>query len=110
MTVKLAKMGIEKIKPHMVVGEKQDVPPAWALLNSNESAYGPSPHARAAAIAAVSSFERYLENPDKTLAPAIARYFGLDPNKITIGYGSDDLLARLARAYLGPNTELVHSA
>ena len=110
MTVKLAKMGIEKIKPHMVVGEKQDVPPAWALLNSNESAYGPSPHARAAAIAAVSSFERYLENPDKTLAPAIARYCGLDPNKITIGYGSDDLLARLARAYLGPNTELVRSA
>lgn len=110
MAVERDKLGIEKIKPHMVIGEKQDVPPAWALLNSNESAYGPSARAREAAIAAVSSLGRYLENPDKILAPAIADYFGLDAKRITIGQGSDDLLARLARAYLGANTELVRSA
>jgi histidinol-phosphate aminotransferase len=110
MAVAWAKPGIEKIKPHMVTGDQQDVPPVWALLNSNESGHGPSPRARAAAIAAVSGLERYLENPDQILAPAIACYFGLDARRITIGQGSDDLLARLARAYLGPNTELVRSA
>ncbi|EEE36016.1 histidinol-phosphate aminotransferase (Imidazole acetol-phosphate transaminase) [Rhodobacteraceae bacterium KLH11] len=84
--------------------------PAAILLNSNESVYGPSPHARMAARAAISSIERYLENPDRILVPAIAGHFGLNEDWITTGQGSDDLLARLARAYLGPGTELVRSA
>jgi len=110
MALARAKAGIEKIKPHMVGGATESVPPSAILLNSNESCFGASPHARAAAAAAVSSVERYLENPDHILAPAIAKQFGLDPTRITAGQGSDDLLARLARAYLGPGTELIRSA
>ncbi len=110
MVVARAKPGIEKIKAHMIVGTNHAVPPVSVLLNSNESVYGPSPLARLAAVAATSSLERYLENPDRILAPAIGDHFGLKADRITIGQGSDDLLARLARAYLGPNTELVRSA
>ncbi len=110
MTLTRAKAGIEKIKPHMVGGVSEDVPPPAALLNSNENVFGPSPNARAAACAAISSVERYMENPDNILAPAIAAHFGLDAARITTGQGSDDLLARLARAYLGPGTELIRSA
>ena len=79
-------------------------------LNSNENAYGPCAHALAAARAVVISLERYLENPGRILASALAERFGLDARRIAIGPGSDDLLARLARAYLGPGTELVRSA
>ena len=86
------------------------VSPATILLNSNESVFGPSAHARAAARAAINGIERYLEFPDLVLAPAIANHFQLDQERITVGQGSDDLLARLARAYLGPETELVRSA
>ena len=110
MAVARAKPGIERIKAHMIGGAEQAVPPATILVNSNESVFGPSAHARAAAGAAVSSIERYMENPDKLLAPAIATHFGLNADRITIGQGSDDLLARLARAYLGPNTELLRTA
>ena len=110
MAVARAKAGIEHIKPHMIGGPAAAVPPAAVLLNSNESVFGPSPLAREAARAAVSGFERYLENPDSVLAPAIAGCFGLDAARITTGQGSDDLLARLARAYLGPGTELIRSA
>ncbi|WP_406645553.1 histidinol-phosphate transaminase [Aliisedimentitalea scapharcae] len=110
MAVARAKPGIERIKAHMIGGADQAVPPAAVLVNSNESVFGPSPLARAAACAAVSDLERYLENPDRLLAPAIGAHFGLDARRITIGQGSDDLLARLARAYLGPNTELVRTA
>ncbi len=109
MAVSRAKDGISKIKPHMIKGKEEAVPPASYLLNSNESVFGPSPNARDAALAATSSLERYLENPDSLLVPEIARHFGLDEAKITVGQGSDDLLARLARAYLGPGTELVRS-
>ncbi len=110
MTIVLAKSGIENIKPHMVGAPIEAGQPATVLLNSNESVFGPSPNARAAARAAMSDIERYLENPDRVLAPAIARHFDLDESWITTGQGSDDLLARLARAYLGPGTELIRSA
>ncbi|WP_298854127.1 histidinol-phosphate transaminase [uncultured Ruegeria sp.] len=110
MAIARAKSGIDRIKPHMVGGASVDVPPPAILLNSNESVFGPSPAARAAARAAISNIERYVENPDRILAPAIAAQFGLDAARITTGQGSDDLLARLARAYLGPGTELIRSA
>ncbi|MCV2866368.1 aminotransferase class I/II-fold pyridoxal phosphate-dependent enzyme [Defluviimonas sp. WL0075] len=93
----------------MIGAADTTISPAAIHLNSNESVYGPSPHAAAAARAAVAGIERYLEDPDAALAPAIARRFGLQADLITIGQGSDDLLARLARAYLGPGTELMRS-
>lgn len=110
MAVPRAKTAIDKIRPHMIGSADTSVSPVAIHLNSNESVYGPSPHAAAAARAALVGIERYLENPDAALAPAIARRFGLQADRITIGQGSDDLLARLARAYLGPGTELIRSA
>jgi len=110
MAATRAKAGIDRIRPHMIANADQVALPTAILLNSNESAYGPSPQAAAAARAAITGLERYLDNPDHTLAPAIAKRFGLQENRITTGQGSDDLLARLARAYLGPGTELIRSA
>ncbi|MBE1285221.1 MAG: aminotransferase class I/II-fold pyridoxal phosphate-dependent enzyme [Rhodobacteraceae bacterium] len=110
MGVTLAKSGIDRIRPHMLVAESSDPKPPWALLHSNESVFGPSPLAREAARASVSDIERYLEFPDHILAPAIGECFNLDANRIITGQGSDDLLARLARAYLGPGDQLIRSA
>ncbi len=103
------KQGIHNIKPHMLSAGDDDYPPASILLNSNESAFGPGPAAIEAATAAVSGIERYLENPTALLAPALAKRHGLDPRRIAIGNGSDDLLARLARIYLEPGSEMIRS-
>jgi histidinol-phosphate aminotransferase len=105
-----ANKGIERIKLHMVDGASLPAPPTAIALNSNESVFGPGPYARAAARAAVNGIERYLEFPDTLLTPVIANRFGLAEDRITVGQGSDDLLARLARTYLGPETELLRSA
>ncbi len=94
----------------MVGPARNAVPPASILLNNNENAYGPSPHAIAAARAATATMERYIEDIDLTLAPAIAAQFDLPVDRITTGQGSDDLLARLARGYLGRGDELIRSA
>ena len=110
MAVTIAKQGIKKIKPHMIGGTRHAAPPISIQLNSNESVYGPSPHAITAARAAASALERYVENVDTILAPAIAERFGLQAELITTGQGSDDLLARLARGYLGSGDELIRSA
>ena len=44
------------------------------------------------------------------MVPVLAGRYGLDPQRIAIGCGSDDLLVRLCRAYLEPGTELIRSA
>ena len=84
-------------------------PPVSIALDSNESAFGPSPYAIQDAIAATTRLERYVENQDRILVPGLAEHYGLDPERIAIGCGSDDLLARLSRAYLEPGSELVRS-
>ncbi len=102
--------GLERIKAHMVAPPVQSPGQELLALHSNESAYGPSPRAAEAARQAVTGIERYFEFPDRLMAPAIAARFGLDPERIICGQGSDDLLARVARAYLGPGETLLRSA
>ena len=109
MTVEPAHPGVRKIKAYMTEAEDDGLPAPDLLLNSNESVFGPSPQAIAAARDAAAKMERYSENVDAILAPEIAAFFGLDASKITVGNGSDDLLARLARIYLGPGTEMLRS-
>jgi len=110
MAVPRAHLGIENIKPHMVGAGSHPTPPTSILLNSNESAFGPSPHAIAAARTAASSMERYVEDVDSILAPAIAEQYGLRERQITCGQGSDDLLQRLTRGYLSAGEALLRSA
>lgn len=106
----MANPGIDRIKPHMVLPDASTRKTDPILLNSNESAYGPSPAARAAAQSAVDAIERYIEAPGRFLIPALAARYRLDPERIAIGFGSDDLIARLARAYLAPGDELIRTA
>ncbi len=109
MTLQPARPGIRKIRAYMTEAEDDGLPAPDLLLNSNESVFGPSPKAIEAAREATGHLERYTENIDGTLAPEIASFFGVDAAKITVGNGSDDLLARLARIYLGPGTEMLRS-
>src|SRR5215204_2893061 len=101
--------GLLNIKSHMVAAAASDGRPVAIELSSNESAYGPGTAAVEAGRAAMSGAERYSEDAPLQLAAAIGLRFALAPDRIVVGYGSDDLLARLARAYLSPGTELVRS-
>ena len=104
-----AKSGIALIKTHMVATTSDASSNFTISLDSNENAFGPSPKAIAAAAAATDHLERYLENPANILVPAIASTYGLETERLAIGFGSDDLLARIARAYLQPGTTLLRS-
>ena len=109
MTGLRPKAGIQQIKPHMLPNAGAGLPPPRIRLNSNESVFGPSPAAIEAARTASCGLQRYLENPGALLTPALARHHELDADRIAIGNGSDDLLARLARIYLQPGTEMIRS-
>lgn len=74
-------------------------------LSSNETPLGPSPKAVEAFTQAGNALERYPDGQASALRHAIARRFGLNPNRIVCGAGSDELINLIAHAYLGPGDE-----
>ncbi len=78
-------------------------------LSSNEGAFGVPPGAQAAFAALQDGLHRYPDGGSTALRQAIGRYFGLDPERIVCGAGSDDLIAQLCLAYGGPGTEIIMS-
>jgi histidinol-phosphate aminotransferase len=78
-------------------------------LSSNETPLGPSPRAVAAYTACADHLEDYPDGSATKLREAIGRAFGLDPERIVCGAGSDDLLHLLAHAYLADGDEAIHT-
>jgi histidinol-phosphate aminotransferase len=78
-------------------------------LSSNETPLGPSPKALAAYKAAADHLEDYPDGSASDLREAIGRVFGLDPERIVCGSGSDDLLHLLANAYLVDGDEAIYT-
>jgi histidinol-phosphate aminotransferase len=79
-------------------------------LSSNEGAFGPPPAAIAAMGDAAANMHRYPDGGMVLLRTAIGKAFGLNPDQIVCGNGSDDLLSLLIQSYGGPGTELIMSA
>jgi histidinol-phosphate aminotransferase len=73
-------------------------------LSSNETPLGPSPKA-AEAVAGFNHLELYPDGSATKLREAIAAKYGLDPNRIVCGSGSDELLSLITNAYVGPGDE-----
>jgi histidinol-phosphate aminotransferase len=78
-------------------------------LSSNETPLGPSPQAVAAYRAAGAHLQDYPDGASIALREAIGRAFGLDPERIVCGAGSDDLLNLIADAYLRDGDEAIHT-
>lgn len=78
-------------------------------LASNEGALGPSPRAVDAYAAVAAEIHRYPDGGSTRLREALARHHGLDPSRIVVGAGSDEIIALIVRAYAGPGDEVVYS-
>jgi histidinol-phosphate aminotransferase len=78
-------------------------------LSSNETPLGPSPKAIVAYRAVSEQLQDYPDGSASDLREAIGCVFGLDPDRIVCGAGSDDLLNLLARAYLSDGDEAIHT-
>ena len=109
MTAPTPQPGILSIRPY-VGGRGGGVGSRVFKLSSNESALGPSPTARDAFVKAAESLEVYPDGGQHVLKDAIAERYGLSPDRLVCGNGSDEILSYLAQAYLGPGDEAVHSA
>ena len=78
-------------------------------LSSNETPLGPSPEAVKAFREAGEKLELYPDGAASALREAIAARYGLNPQRIVCGAGSDELLNLLAQAYIGPGDEAIHT-
>jgi histidinol-phosphate aminotransferase len=79
-------------------------------LSSNETPLGPSPHAIEAYRVAAGHLQDYPDGASSNLREAIGRVYGIDPERIVCGAGSDELLQLLARIYLADGDEAIHTA
>ncbi len=78
-------------------------------LAANETPLGTSPAAAAAFLASRDGLEIYPDASAPELREAIGAAHGILPSRIVCGNGSDELLAMVARAYLGPGDEAIHT-
>jgi len=78
-------------------------------LSSNEGAFGPPPAARAAIARVAGEAHRYPDGGSVELRRAIGARFGLDPERIVCGTGSDELIQHLCLIYGGAGTEVIAS-
>jgi histidinol-phosphate aminotransferase len=93
------------------VGGESNIPGVNRVikLSSNEGAFGPPPAAQAAFARVAAELHRYPDGGSTELRRAIGARFGLDPEKIVCGTGSDELIQHLCLIYGGPGTEIIAS-
>ena len=110
MSSPVPKPGILDIAPYTPGKSGAGVAGRVFKLSANETPLGPSPKAIAAYKAAADHLEDYPEGSSRILREAIGRTYGLDPDRIICGAGSDEILNFLAHTYLGPGDEAIHTA
>ena len=71
-------------------------------LASNENPLGPSPMAKAAVAGLLDELARYPDGGGFELRGALAERHGVEPETVTLGNGSNDVLDLIARTFLAP--------
>jgi len=72
-------------------------------LNTNENPYPPSPRVLEALRAALDASVRLYPDPEATaLRARVAQVYGIRPDHVLVGNGSDELIALLLRAVIDP--------
>ncbi len=89
--------------------ERQSGRPIKLRLGANESAFGPSPRAKAAMRAIADQIAWYADPESYVLRAALARHHHINIEQIVVGSGIDDLLGLAVRAFLEPGEAAVTS-
>ncbi len=84
-------------------------PDSIVKLASNENPLGMPESARQALLGAVGELERYPDSNGFALKGAIAGRYGVRPEQVTLGNGSNDLLELAVRAFVTPGDGVVYS-
>ena len=78
-------------------------------LSSNENPLGPVPAALDAVAAAARDMHRYPSTDHAALRTAIGEVWGVEPDRVICGVGSDEVLQFVTQAFAGPGDEIIHT-
>ena len=93
---------------HAYVPGEQPRDRSYVKLNTNENAYAPSPRVLEAIARATTDDLRLYPDPVATeLKRKAASVYGLSPDSVLAGNGSDELLTMILRACVGPGDRVV---
>ena len=109
MSAPAPRPGIMDIRPYVGGESALEGVSRVIKLSSNEGALGPSPKAMAALAELGPESHRYPDGGATRMRAALAAHYGLDPDRIVCGAGSDELLGLLCRSYVGPGDEVLQS-
>ena len=99
---------LSALQPYTPGEQPQDM--QYIKLNTNESPFPPAPGVMKAIGEAEASKLYLYSDPDcKALTEAIAKRFGLQPEQVTVGNGSDEVLWFALRAFCDEQTPLAYS-
>jgi len=111
---KLAQPGVRDLKPYIPGKPVSELQRELGLdkvvkLASNENPLGPSPIVKQAVSEAIDEQARYPDASGFALKQILAKKHHVDPNQITLGNGSNDVLVFLAQAFLTSEHNAVFS-
>lgn len=104
-------LSIERYQPGKPIQEVQREYGLTTIIKlaSNENPWGPSPKVVRAITDGLSGISRYPEGTCHNLRLALSRRWGISPQKIIFGNGSNELLVMIGMAFLGKGDEVVYS-
>lgn len=110
----LANAGIRGLSPYQAGKPIEELQRELGLdhivkLASNENPLGPSQRVLEACAQAAHNLTLYPDSNGFELKHALSDRFGIAPEQITLGNGSNDLLDLIARVFLAPGTSSVFS-
>ena len=76
-------------------------------LSANESALGPSPRAIKEFNKVAKNLKRYPDSDGTFLRNILAKKFKLDPKRIILGSGSDQIFELICKSFLNKNDEVI---
>ncbi|MBD3648384.1 MAG: aminotransferase class I/II-fold pyridoxal phosphate-dependent enzyme, partial [Pseudomonadales bacterium] len=112
--IELASAGIRELKPYQPGKPIEELQREMGLtdvvkLASNENPLGASPHVKESIEHAIADIARYPDGSAFLLKNRLSEFLGVEPGRITIGNGSNDVLELLARVYLNASNESIVS-
>lgn len=112
--LELATPGIRELQPYQTGKPIEELQRELGIssiikLASNENPLGPSPDIAAAITAALPELARYPDGSAYRLRHKLAKFLDVEPDNLTMGNGSNDVLELLARVYLRPGLEAICS-